>query len=157
PEFELPEYKGLPVTREMASVTEADVERAFNVLREQRITYKDVARPAQADDIVVVNYSGTTDGKPLVEIAPTARGLTQQKGFWLQIQAGCFIPCFTEQLMGTAGGDKRTVTVDFPPDFVAPALSGKKGVYEVEILQVKERVLPEPNDDFARAYGAENV
>src|SRR5438105_5158095 len=60
PEFELPEYKGLPVKRPLAAVTEADVERAFNVLREQRVTYTDVARPAQQGDIVVVNYSGTT-------------------------------------------------------------------------------------------------
>ncbi|MCI0539648.1 MAG: trigger factor [Verrucomicrobiales bacterium] len=157
PEFELPAYKGLPVKRDPATVSEADVERAFNVLREQRITYKDVARPAEPGDIVVVNYSGTTDGKPLLEIAPTARGLTQQNGFWLQIKPGSFIPGFTEQLVGAVAGDKRTVTVDFPVEFVAPALSGRKGIYEVEILQVKERMLPELNDEFARAYGAENV
>jgi trigger factor len=157
PEFELPEYKGLPVQREAASVTDADVERAFHVLREQRLTYADVSRPAQAQDIVVVNYSGTSEGRPLTEISPTARGLTQQNGFWLQIKPDSFIPGFTEQLTGATAGEKRTIHVDFPADFVSPALSGRKGVYEVEILQVKEPVLPELNEEFAKAYGAESI
>ena len=157
PEFELPDYKGLPVKRPLAAVTEADVERAFNVLREQRVTYTDVARPAQQGDIVVVNYSGTTEGKPLTDIAPTARGLTQQSNFWLEIKPGSFIPGFTEQLVGATACQKRTITVDFPAEFVAPALSGKKAIYEVEIVQVKERVLPELNEEFARAYGAETI
>src|SRR6266540_7057755 len=70
PEFELPEYKGLPVKRELAVVTEGDVERALNVLREQRATYLDVARPVQDGDFVVVNYVGTCDDKPITDIAP---------------------------------------------------------------------------------------
>src|SRR5687768_11420281 len=62
PEFELPDYKGLPIKREMGVVTDADVERALNVLREQRAVYNDVARPVQSGDFVVVNYTGTCDG-----------------------------------------------------------------------------------------------
>src|SRR3989475_6219000 len=154
PEFELPDYKGLPIKREMAVVTEQDVERALNVLREQRATYIDVARPVLDGDFVVVNYSGTCDGKPITETAPTARGLTEKKSFWLHVQKDSFIPGFTEQLIGAKAGEKRTVTVDFPAQSVAPQLSGKKGVYEVEIVQVKEKSLPEPNDEFAKSYGA---
>jgi len=157
PEFDLPEYKGLPIKHDATTVTEADVERAFNVLREQRVTYKDASRPAKEGDIVVANYRGTTDGKPLTDIAPTARGLTQQNNFWMQIKPGSFIPGFTEQLIGASAGEKRAVTVDFPADFVAPALSGKKGVYEVEVVQVKEHVLPEVNEELAKAYGAESI
>ncbi len=157
PEFELPEYKAIRVRREAGSVTEADVERALKVLREQRPSYQDVVRPAQVEDYVVVNYSATSEGKPLTEFAPTARGLTQQTGFWLHIKEGSFIPGFTEQLIGTQGGNRRTVTVEFPADFVAPQLAGRKGVYEVEIVQIKERVLPEVNDEFAKHYGADGV
>jgi trigger factor len=157
PEFELPEYKGLPVKRDAGMVSEADVERALGTLREQRSTYKDVARTVQDGDFVVVNYSATTDGKPLTDIAPTARGLTQQNNFWLQIKADSFIPGFTEQLIGAQAGDRRTVAVEFPADFVAGQLSGKKGIYEVEVVQVKERVWPELNDEFAKLYGAESV
>ncbi|MBI4325689.1 MAG: trigger factor [Chloroflexi bacterium] len=157
PDFELPDYKGLPVKLEMARVSEEDVQRALLVLREQRVEFKDVARPAQAHDIAVVNYQGTCEGKPLTDLAPTARGLTKQSNFWVELKAGSFVPGFAEQLAGAQAGDRRTVTVDFPADFVTPELSGKKGVYEVEIVQVKERVLPELNDELAKAYGAESL
>jgi trigger factor len=157
PEFELPEYKGLPVRRENKLVTDADLQRALDALRDQRADYTDLARPIQAGDFVVINYTGTSDGKPLTEFAPTARGLTEQKNFWVHIQSGQFIPGFTEQLVGAAVGDKRTVPVDFPADFVSKPLAGKKGVYEVEIVQVKERVLPELNDEFAKSFGAEDL
>jgi trigger factor len=154
PEFELPDYKGLPVKKEMGVVTDEDVERALNVLREQRAVYNDVAHPVQSGDFVVVNYSGTCDGKPITDTAPTARGLTEKKDFWLHVAKDSFIPGFTEQLIGAQAGEKRTVNVDFPADFVSPQLSGKKGTYEVEVVQVKEKTLPELNDEFARSYGA---
>ena len=157
PEFELPEYKGLPVKRETVVITDADVDKALNVLREQRTDYKDVARPVAAGDIAVVNYTGTCDGKPITDTAPTARGLTEQKAFWLRCEAGQFIPGFTEQLHGMNAGEKRTVNVDFPPDFVSAELVGKHGVYAVELVQVKERLLPEVTDEFAKGFGAESL
>jgi trigger factor len=157
PEFELPDYKGLPVRREVRIVTPEDVERAVGILLEQRVTYVDVARPVQTGDFVVVNYQGTCDGKPITEIAPTARGLTEKKDFWVHVAEGSFIPGFTEQLVGASAGEKRTVTVQYPADFVASQLAGLTGVYEVEIVQVKEKQLPELNDALAQAYGAETV
>src|SRR5690606_28442808 len=75
PDFELPDYKGLPAKKEKRTVTDADVDNALNVLRERAADYKDVERAAQTGDFVVVNYSGTSEGKPLIELAPTARGL----------------------------------------------------------------------------------
>jgi trigger factor len=105
----------------------------------------------------VVNYKGTADGKPLTDLAPTAKGLTEKQGFWVEIKAGSFIPGFTEQLAGTKAGDKKTINVDFPADFVTPQLQGKKGAYEVEVTEVKERVLPELNNEFAKSFGAEDL
>src|SRR2546426_4580966 len=157
PEFELPEYRGLPIKKQMAVVTEEDVERALNVLREQRAVYTDVAREGRDGDFVVVNYTGTCEGKPITETAPTARGLTEKKDFWLQVAKDSFIPGFTKQLIGATAGEKRTVNVDYPADFVPQQLGGKKGVYEVEIVQVKEKGLPEPNDEFAKSFGAESM
>jgi trigger factor len=157
PDFELPEYKGLPVKKEIRTVTDADMERALNVLRERVAQYNDVDRPAREGDIVVVNYTGTSEGRPLTDFAPTARGLTQQQNFWMEIKPGHFVPGFTEQLTGANKGEKRTVTVTFPQEFVAPQLSGKEGVYEVEIVQVKEKNLPEMNDEFAKQWGAEGI
>jgi trigger factor len=157
PEFELPEYKSIPVKREAKSVTDEDVERAMQVLRQSQTTFKTVDRPAQMGDITVVNYTGTCEGKPITEIAPTAKGLNEQKNFWVEIGATAFIPGFAEQVMGAKAGDKRTVNVDFPADFVTPELASKKGVYEVEVVEVKEKVLPAMDDAFAKSYGAEDL
>lgn len=157
PDFQLPEYKGIPVKRETKIVTDADVERALNLLREQRVDFATATRPAQPGDIAVVNYTGTCDGKPLTEIAPTATGLTQQKAFWVEMKPDSFIPGFADQLQGAQAGDKRTVTVDFPADFVQKELAGRKGVYEVEVVEVKEKVLPALDDAFAKALGAESL
>lgn len=157
PEFELPEYKGLPVRREVRVVTAEDVDRALDILLDQRSTFMDVARPVQTGDYVVINYTGTCDGKPLTDIAPTARGLTEKKGFWVHVEEGSFIPGFTEQLVGASAGEKRTVTVQYPADFVSTQLAGLTGVYEVEVVQVKVKETPPMNDETAKAYGAENV
>jgi len=157
PEFELPDYRGMPIKKPVATVTEEDIERAMNVLREQRAVYNDVQREVQDNDFVVVHYTGTCDGKPITDTAPTARGLTEKKDFWLHVAKDSFIPGFTEQLIGAKAGEQRTVTVDFPADFVSAQLSGKKGVYEVTVVQVKEKALPELNDEFAKSYGAESL
>src|SRR5580698_2733733 len=150
PEFQLPDYNGIPVKRETASVTDADVERALNLLRERHINFETVDRPAATGDVAVVNYTGTCDGKPVIEIAPAAKGLSEQKNFWVNLEPGAFLPGFAEQLTGVKAGDKRTVNVDFPADFVTPQLAGKKGVYEVELVEVKEKVLPALDDAFAK-------
>ena len=157
PEFELPEYKGIPVKREPRTVTDEDVERALEALRQPQTSFKTVERPAQTGDVAVVNYTGTTDGKPLIDLAPTAKGLTEQKNFWVEIGAKAFIPGFDEQLLGAKAGDKRTIKVDFPADFVTPQLAGKSGVYETEVVEVKEKTLPAIDDAFAKSYGAENL
>jgi trigger factor len=157
PEFELPEYKGLPIKREMQSVTDADVERALTLLRERQVGYTKVERPVQSGDIAVVNYTGTCEGKPITELAPTAKGLTEQKHFWVEVTPHSFIPGFGDQLIGAKAGDKRTVAVDFAADFVTPQLAGKKGSYEVEVVEVKEKTLPALDDALAKAYGAESL
>ena len=157
PEIQLPEYKGLPAKREALSVTEADVERALNLLRERQTKFELVQREAATGDVVVVNYKGTCDGQPLTDIAPTAKGLTQQQGFWINVEANSFIPGFADQLIGAKPGDQRTVNVEFPADFVTPQLIGKKAVYEVEVVEVREKVLPALDDAFAKSYEAENL
>jgi trigger factor len=157
PEFELPEYKGLPVRREARTVTDADVEKALKVLQEQRTDYKPADRPVQSGDVAVVNYTGTCEGKPITDLAPTAKGLTEKKAFWVEVAPNSFIPGFADQLVGAKAGDKRTVNVDFPADFVTPQLAGKKGVYEVEVVEVKEKALPPLDEDLAKAYGAESL
>lgn len=157
PTFELPEYKGLAVKRESRVVTTEDVEKAIGMLREQRATYVDLAREVAANDFLVVNYTGSSEGKPITEIAPTAKGIGQQTSFWMQAKPEQFIPGFTDQLLGAKEGDKRTVNITFPTDFVVQELASKPGTFEVEIVKVKEKVFPDINDEFAKSFGAENL
>ena len=156
PEFQLPEYKGLTVKREIKSVSDEDVERALGLLAQQHVKFETVARELKMGDVAVVNYTGTCDGKPITETAPTAKGLTEQKNFWVDIAANTFIAGFAEQLIGAKAGDKKTVNVDFPADFVTKELAGKKGIFEVEIAEVKEKVPPPLDDELAKKFGAEN-
>ena len=157
PDFQLPEYKGLPATLETKSVTDADVTKAVDLLRGQHAKFETVARELRSGDVAVVNYTGTSEGQPLTSLAPTAKGLTEQKGFWIEMKAGTFIPGFSEQLAGAKAGEQRTVNVDFPADFVSKDLQGKHAVYQVEVVEVKEKILPELNDELAKKYGADNV
>ena len=157
PEFQLPEYKGLPAKREAKSVTGADVDRAIELLARQHTKFETVARELRRGDVAVVNYTGTCDGKPITDTAPTAKGLTEQKNFWVDAAPDSFIPGFADQIIGAKAGDKRTVNVDFPADFVTKQLAGKKGVYEVEVVEVKEKVMPPIDDAFAKKYDAENL
>jgi trigger factor len=157
PEFQLPEYKGLPAKREAKSVTVADVDRAIELLARQHTKFETVARELRRGDVAVVNYTGTCDGKPITDTAPTAKGLTEQKNFWVDAASDSFVPGFADQIIGAKAGDKRTVNVDFPADFVTKQLAGRKGVFEVEVVEVKEKVLPPIDDAFAKKYDAENL
>ena len=157
PEFPMPDYKGLRVKREAKSVADADVERALELLRQQHAKFETVAREAHPGDIAVVNYTGTCDGKPITDTAPTAKGLTEQKNFWVDIGPEAFLPGFAEALTGAKAGDRRAVSVDFPADFVTKELAGKKGVFDIEVVEIKEKVLPPADDAFAKLYAAESL
>ena len=104
--------------------------------------------------MAVVNYTGACDGKPITETAPTAKGLTENKAFWIETEKDSFLPGFSGQLLGAKAGEKRTVTIDFAANFMLPALAGKQGVYEVEVVEVKEKILPELDQKFAESWGA---
>jgi trigger factor len=157
PEFELPEYKGLPALRENSRITPEQVEGALRALADQKTDYRTVDRELQTGDVAVINYTGTCDGKPITETAPTARGLTEKKNFWVTVGADSFIAGFGQQLAGMKAGDKRTITVDFPADFVVPQLAHKKGVYEVELVEAKEKLAPAINEAFAQSCGAASL
>ena len=157
PEFQMPDYKGLRVKREAKSVADADVERALELLRQQHAKFETAAREAHPGDIAVVNYAGTCDGKPVTDTAPMAKGLAEQKNFWVDIGPEAFLPGFAEALTGAKAGDKRAVSVDFPADFVTKELAGKKGIFDIEVVEIKQKILPPVDDAFAKLYSAENL
>ena len=156
-DFTVPNYKGLPASRENKTAGEADIDRALEILREQQVKYNDVHRPAVEGDIAVVNYHGTLEGKPLTDLAPTARGLTEKQNFWVLVKPGSFLPGFSEALVGASAGDQRTATVTLPPDFAPKELAGKTVEYAIELVGVKEKELPTVDDVFAKQFGADDV
>lgn len=81
PEFEVPEYRQLAAQREKRGVTEEDITKAINLLADRVSNFNTVEREVKDGDYVVVNYTGSSEGQPLAEIAPAAKGLTEQKGF----------------------------------------------------------------------------
>ena len=157
PAFEMPEYIGIEVEKERRSVNDADIAKALDTLREQRVSYADMDRPVVEDDFIVVNFTGTIDDKPITDLIKVARGLTEQKNSWLHKTQNPLIPGTVEALIGSSKGDKKTVTVTIPDDFVYEEIVGKEAKYEIEVVQVKEKSLPELDDKFAKGFGAESM
>ena len=117
---------------------------------------KGIASMAE-DDFVVVNYKGTIDDKPITDTVKVARGLSEQSNAWLHLKRNPLVPGLVEALIGGNKGDKKTVPVKFPEEFIYEELVGKEGQFEVEIVDIKEQSLPELDDTFAKSFGAEGI
>ncbi len=158
PEFSLPDYKGIPVKKKTIAVKEEEITKTIDSLREQQAEFTAVeGRAIQTGDFAVINYTGVADGKPISELVPDARELGENKDFWLLISADSFLSGFCDQLIGAKAGEKRQVLVDFPADFPQKAVAGKKATFFVDVVSIKEKKLPELNDEFAKKIGLENV
>jgi trigger factor len=151
PEFKLPDYKKIPVKLPDTKVTEVEIDTTLERLREQTADFVDIPdRPAQMEDFVVIDFEGTVDGKPVSETAPNAsKNLHGGKKFWLRLAPDNFLPKFGEQVVGQKKDEARTVTIDFPADFLVKELAGKQASYNVTLREIKEKVLPAVDDAFA--------
>ena len=153
PEFSLPEYKGIKVEGKNSVVNDEDVEEALNQLRERGASYEDVSDRAVAKgDLVQIDYVGACDGQKIDELAVDAEGLGSGKDFWVMADENAFLPGFGEALVGTKAGDKKDIMVDFASDFAVAAVAGKKAVYQVEVKGVREKHLPEIDEEFLKGY-----
>jgi trigger factor len=151
PEFELPDYKSIPVQLPSAAVTEAEVDAAIERLRDQAADFVDVPdRTLAMGDFAVIDFTGAIDGVPISEIVPEAsKNLHGGKKFWLHLAPENFLPKFCEQIVGMKPGDTRSVQVEFPADFPVTELAEKKADYAVTLNEIKEKVLPAVDDAFA--------
>lgn len=151
PEFELPEYKGIPVQLKPVEVTEKEIDDSLENLREQQSEFVDIAdRPLALEDFAVIDYTGTIDGKPVSEVAPKAgKPLSGNKDFWIRLTPEAFFPGFADKLVGSKAGESRTFDIDVPADFAITELAGQKITYAVTVNSIKQRILPELNDAFA--------
>jgi trigger factor len=151
PEFELSEYKNIPVQLPETNVSESEIDTAIERLRDQSAEFVDIPeRGLEMGDFAIIDFEGSSDGKPISEIAPQAsKNLYGGKKFWLHLAPENFLPKFCEQLVGQEPGETRAVTVDFATDFPVKELAGKQAIYSVTIREIKQKVLPPSDDAFA--------
>jgi trigger factor len=151
PEFELPEYRNIPVQLPDAKVSEAEVDAGLERLREQSADFADVPeRELQMEDFAVLDFEGAIEGKPISELAPNAsKNLHGGKKFWLHLAPENFLPRFCDQIVGMKPGETRSVQVEFPAEFPVAELAGKKADYAVTLNEIKQKVLPPIDDAFA--------
>lgn len=156
PEFDLPTYKGLPLLAKSAEVTEAEIDASIENLRDQAADFVDVpGRGAAMEDYIVVDYTGTIDGKPVHEVFPKAgKPLTANEDFWIRMTGEAFFPGFCAELVGIKPGEKREFDVEVPKDFPVEGMPGTKIHYAVSLKELKEKVLPALDDAFAASVVA---
>ena len=151
PEFELPEYKNIPVQLPSIEIAEEDVDLALERLREQSADFVDVPeRGLQMEDFAVIDFEGAIEGRPIREIVPNAsKNVHGGKKFWLHLAPENFLPRFCEQIIGMKRGETRSVQVEFPAEFPVTELAGKMADYAVTLNEIKQKVLPSIDDAFA--------
>jgi trigger factor len=154
PDFEIPQYKGITV--EIPVVTEAQkedaVDKTIEDLRARQADFVDLAddRGAEMEDFVVVDYRGTIGGRPVHEVFPkVGQILSSNEGFWVRMTEEAFFPGFCGHLLAARPGDVRAFQIEVPADFPVEGFGGQKLDYEVILKEIKVRVLPELNDEFA--------
>ena len=141
PSAELGEYKGLEVGREEPEVPEEAVEGELKRLQEGFARLNPVEREAKEGDVVLIDYEGKIDGEPF-------EGGTA-KDYLLELGEGRVLPELEQALIGAKPGDERTATVPFPDDYPAEEVAGKTAEFDVKVKEVREKELPELDDDFA--------
>ena len=142
PEVTLGDYKGIEVPKTRVTVKKDEIEEELKKVQEQNareITIED--RAVKDGDILTIDYSGSVDGVKFE--GGTAEDQT------LVIGSGAFIPGFEEQLVGKNLNETADINVTFPEEYHAPDLAGKDAVFTVTVKAIKEKELPELDDEFA--------
>jgi trigger factor len=148
PDFELGQYKGLKLEQDDSSATEEETSVALESMRRAAAPLRSVeGRGIQKDDVAVIDFQGYHEGKEMAQV--------KAQNYSVDVGSGRFGEEFEKCVMGLSAGEKTTREIDFPADFPNPVLAGKKVEFRIEIKDVKERVLPELDDDFAREAGKE--
>ncbi|MCL1630529.1 trigger factor [Sporolactobacillus sp. CPB3-1] len=143
PEVRLGEYKGLEVEEKSTEVTEEDVDHEIKHLQERyaELVVKEDGE-IENGDTAVIDFEGFVDGKAF----EGGKG----ENYSLEIGSGSFIPGFEDQLIGLKTGAEKDVAVTFPEDYHAEELKGKEATFKVKVNEIKQKQLPELDDEFAK-------
>ena len=146
PEVELGDYRTFTFRPEIETTDEATVEKVIEELRDQNASLSPVEdRGAQKGDYAVIKYAGTRDGVPF------EGGSTERMP--LIIGEDRLIPGFEDQLVGLNVGDTKGFDITFPEDYAEETLAGQQAHFEVELRELREKILPDADDEFARSMG----
>ena len=141
PEVKLGTYKGLTAAKDVAKVTDKDVDEELKPYIDRATRLVSVDRAAQNGDTVVIDFEGFDNG----EAFEGGKG----ENYDLKLGSGSFVPGFEEQLVGTKAGDEKDLDITFPENY-HPGLAGKAVVFHVKVKEVKEPQAPVVDDEFAK-------
>jgi trigger factor len=142
PEVELAQYKGVEAVRKEIKVEPYEVDAEIEVLRNRNSSLVTADREAKFGDVVIIDYEGFIDGVPF----EGGKGENQS----LEIGSNSFIPGFETQCIGAKAGEERDINVTFPENYGNEELKGKAAVFKIKVHEVREKILPELDDEFAK-------
>ena len=144
PQIDLKEYKGLEVEKPVLTVGEEEVDKELTLLQRHQAALKtaEEGHVIAMDDVAVVDFQGFHNGKAMKEV--------RNENYSVDIGMNRLGKDFEEKLIGMKKGDKALYEVDFPADYPNPLLAGKKVEFKVDVKDVKVRVKPELDDEFAK-------
>lgn len=148
PEVALSPISDLAIEKIEAAVEAGDVDKMIDILRKQKMDWKEVDRASADGDRVSIDFVGTVDGEKFD--GGSANDMPMVLG------AGQMIPGFEEKLTGLKASDETTFKVPFPEDYAAKELAGKEAEFAVTVKKVEEPKLPEIDEEFAKAFGVES-
>ena len=149
PQFELKNYLKLEAEKEKYSITKKDVQNQLDQIRKNqgKLTSIDHKRPIKKDDYVILDYEGFEEGRPVDGI--------KSSNFLLNVGSNDFHLDFEESLIGLKKDSETEINVDFEDNYYHSKLAGKNINFKVKIIDIKEMILPELNDEFAQNIGAD--
>ncbi len=150
PVFDIKEYKGLEIEKPATDVTDEEVNEELERLRRQHAVLRSAGddHAIARDDIAIVDFQGFHNGKPMKEV--------RNENYSVDVGSGRLGKEFEEKLIGMKKGDKTLHEIDFPADYPNPLLAGKTVEFKIDIKDVKERIKPELDDEFARDISEEH-
>ena len=149
PEVELGKYQGYELGKKEAKVTAKDVDESIDALRAQNATVQPKDGQAEKGDIVVIDFDGSVDGVPFDG--------GKAENYELELGSNSFIQGFEDQLIGSSAGIQVEVKVKFPENYGPEEIAGKDAVFQVKVNEVKQKVLPELNEEFIKDLNIPNV
>ena len=143
PTLDIDGYKGFEIEKKSTEVTDELVDEEINKVRERNSRLVEVeGRAAKNGDTAVIDFEGFVDGEAFEG--------GKAEGYSLALGSGNFIPGFEEQVEGHEVGEEFTITVNFPDDYQAENLKGKEAEFKIKLHELKEKELPEVDDDFVK-------